>query len=900
MHADADDTDGGIDHRPQSEGRAKGAAKKSCAVLQQWDEFDGALLQQVSLKDVPPDVLELAVVANTAWVLVRTASSGPSSSIQNQKKAGGGRQQSGSAVGATDEAPAEASTSGTYRVWACTLPIGSTSARLPSGTPGSTTAAEGIGMSGVCSRVMLKTLTPAPISVSRDGRAVASFDRFTTFVWQADLGVAGAQQVAARTTADLRCVSMHHTKRISCTCVHPSCSMVASGDHTGRILVWHGLESALYSTPGGGSPGKASKSKRSSADETQLACTTYHWHAQKVLSICFSRDGRLLLSGGEESVLVVWDIENGGSRSFLPRIGGALRHIACDTEDEACAWVVCDDNAIRRVNLASRTVEGTARGVGRLPRGATPSAAGLLLLLGGGGGGAGAPALPTSGSVTVGLSVSGTCLQLLRVSEDGSGTHLGMLKVAPRNLVTTSEELRRLEGGAASAMESQVILAAVGNNGASLCTVDVRPDGDVDGSVQCCLRFWEVDAAGDTAGRSRAEDGSGCVWTPDVGAGKDAPHSIVLNTVTDMPHDDGVVTALAMHKTDGICATASDDGSFKLWARRGVRQTAYFDPPTGSPEVHWQCVSVGSYMNNVPLTALAFSDDGSTLAVGTTRIEGPSGPSSATDGFPVVTLWEVRTNLLVEVIPCTYASTEGSSHVSWLAFADSPGNPRLAVCVEHGGAPQHRSAGASTIAMHSLFDPTVPQWTRSVRGCSALTAGAATVAFASADSAGHQYVTTIDARAQSAAEAVVGCWRLDQRFKAAALTCVPATDGSAERLVIMTRDRLFMSLALRERARGDERGTALVGTRGTAARTDDLENGNTNKASHTFANTFGARGSFKGKQAPDPSRSRAGGSAALMAAGERPWKDILDAPVHALPPLSDLCVSFLDSMIDAR
>ena len=109
-----------------------------------------------------------------------------------------------------------------------------------------------------------------------------------------------------------------------------------------------------------------------------------------------------------------------------------------------------------------------------------------------------------------------------------------------------------------------------------------------------------------------------------------------------------------------------------------------------------------------------------------------------------------------------------------------------------------------------------------------------------------------------------------------------------------------MSLALRERARGDERGTALVGTRGTAARTDDLENGNTNKASHTFANTFGARGSFKGKQAPDPSRSRAGGSAALMAAGERPWKDILDAPVHALPPLSDLCVSFLDSMIDAR
>ena len=36
----------------------------------------------------------------------------------------------------------------------------------------------------------------------------------------------------------------------------------------------------------------------------QVPLTTVHWHAHPVGSVCFSADGTLLLSGGEEAVLV--------------------------------------------------------------------------------------------------------------------------------------------------------------------------------------------------------------------------------------------------------------------------------------------------------------------------------------------------------------------------------------------------------------------------------------------------------------------------------------------------------------------------------------------------------------------------------------------------------------------
>ena len=41
---------------------------------------------------------------------------------------------------------------------------------------------------------------------------------------------------------------------------------------------------------------------RETADN--MVCTTVHWHAHAVGALCFSLDGKFLLSGGQEAVLV--------------------------------------------------------------------------------------------------------------------------------------------------------------------------------------------------------------------------------------------------------------------------------------------------------------------------------------------------------------------------------------------------------------------------------------------------------------------------------------------------------------------------------------------------------------------------------------------------------------------
>lgn len=64
--------------------------------------------------------------------------------------------------------------------------------------------------------------------------------------------------------------------------------------------------------------------------------TTVHWHAHPVGALCFSADGTLLLSGGEEAVLV-------SQKSHAARLGV---HTACDcTSPTNCVIYYSDMNA---------------------------------------------------------------------------------------------------------------------------------------------------------------------------------------------------------------------------------------------------------------------------------------------------------------------------------------------------------------------------------------------------------------------------------------------------------------------------------------------------------------------------------------------------------------------------
>ncbi len=60
----------------------------------------------------------------------------------------------------------------------------------------------------------------------------------------------------------------------------------------------------------------ADKNKRK-----KITTSSLHWHAHVLSSLAFVGNGNVLLSGGEEAVLVLWHLDS-GTKSFLPRRGG--------------------------------------------------------------------------------------------------------------------------------------------------------------------------------------------------------------------------------------------------------------------------------------------------------------------------------------------------------------------------------------------------------------------------------------------------------------------------------------------------------------------------------------------------------------------------------------------------
>lgn len=61
------------------------------------------------------------------------------------------------------------------------------------------------------------------------------------------------------------------------------------------------------------------------------------WHMEPPQTLCFSHDGRHLLSGGLEKVLVQWNLSSGHTQ-FLPRLGGLISRIFVDAKrpDSIC------------------------------------------------------------------------------------------------------------------------------------------------------------------------------------------------------------------------------------------------------------------------------------------------------------------------------------------------------------------------------------------------------------------------------------------------------------------------------------------------------------------------------------------------------------------------------------
>lgn len=100
---------------------------------------------------------------------------------------------------------------------------------------------------------------------------------------------------------------------LTCLAFHPFEDYFATGDDKGNIRLWYCLNEQIAAASVG--------------VEKRAQTTTLHWHAHAVASVTFTPNGAYLLSGGEESVLVIWQLHT-GKKEFVPRIGAPINTIA--------------------------------------------------------------------------------------------------------------------------------------------------------------------------------------------------------------------------------------------------------------------------------------------------------------------------------------------------------------------------------------------------------------------------------------------------------------------------------------------------------------------------------------------------------------------------------------------
>lgn len=404
-------------------------------------------------------------------------------------------------------------------------------------------------------------------------------------------------------------IVLHHTKDLTVLAFHPTERIIAAGDVTGRILIWRGFGNRTFSLGGESTNGKLMSNEVERpgvrGDDDADSCSTWHWHPAEVTVLCFSSDGAYLYSGGKEGVLVVWQLDT-GKKKFLPRIGSSLLYFT-DSPDPSLSSISCADNQIHLLKMPKMETMKSIAGI-KLPCSFPEIYEGLCKEF-----------VFDHIAGVVALRTENYCVQLYSLFDD---REISEVQICERNHQPGDD------------VTVVVTLVALSLDGSMMGTSEVKsPEEDVGRLV--CLKFW-------TRGSQSKE--------------------FSLSTIIYEPHRDAVISAIAFHPTRQMAVSSSHGGDFKIWARdHGIQQKDQMVQSSG-----WTCHAVGSYKKK-PMTAVAFSADGSVLAVAAET---------------VITLWDPETNILVAVIGETLAPIRTLSFVGkseYIVSASQGSKPQLSV-----------------------------------------------------------------------------------------------------------------------------------------------------------------------------------------------------------------------------
>lgn len=102
---------------------------------------------------------------------------------------------------------------------------------------------------------------------------------------------------------------------------------VAVGDTEGQVHLYSNVSSVF-----------------ASASQAKLPAPRHlHWHREPVSAVKFSKEGNYLLSGGRETVLVIWQLET-GRQQFLPHLTAEIEHIVVSPDGTRYAMKMGDNS----------------------------------------------------------------------------------------------------------------------------------------------------------------------------------------------------------------------------------------------------------------------------------------------------------------------------------------------------------------------------------------------------------------------------------------------------------------------------------------------------------------------------------------------------------------------------
>ncbi|KAJ1527769.1 hypothetical protein ONE63_007724 [Megalurothrips usitatus] len=123
---------------------------------------------------------------------------------------------------------------------------------------------------------------------------------------------------------------------LTCVACHPTELCVATGDNTGRVIIWKDV-----------------------LDNDQPPSAIYHWHTLPVTDVVFSPSGSFFYSGGGECTLVKWRLDSPHDKSFIPRLSAPICHLNV-SKDSLYVSVSTQDNAIQIVD-SQRNIKKTVQ-----------------------------------------------------------------------------------------------------------------------------------------------------------------------------------------------------------------------------------------------------------------------------------------------------------------------------------------------------------------------------------------------------------------------------------------------------------------------------------------------------------------------------------------------------------